>query len=126
MFTRLLLGSVLGTMLVAFSSTASVNAEEMNRGQGGYGGLGFERGQGGYGQGGYGQGGYSQGGYGQGGYGGSILGFDLRLLGFLESDLLTVEESHGPKYLVKLLEQDIRIDERLIACGLGHCNVSPF
>ncbi len=82
MFTRLLLGSVLGTMLVAFSSTASVNAEEMNRGQGGYGGLGFERGQGGYGQGGYGQGGYSQGGYGQGGYGGSILGFDLRLLGF--------------------------------------------
>jgi hypothetical protein len=63
---------------------------------------------------------------GQGGYGGSILGFDLRLLGFLESDLLTVEESHGPKYLVKLLEQDIRIDERLIACGLGHCNVSPF
>jgi len=88
-----------------------VNAEEMNRGQGGYGGLGFERGQGGYGQ---------------GGYGGSILGFDLRLLGFLESDLLTVEESHGPKYLVKLLEQDIRIDERLIACGLGHCNGSPF
>ncbi len=121
MFTRLLLGSVLGTMLVAFSSTASVIAEELNRGQGGYGqggygGLGFERGQGGYGQ----------GGYGQGGYGGSILGFDLRLLGFLESDLLTVEESHGPKYLVKLLEQDIRIDERLIACGLGHCNVSPF
>jgi len=74
-------------------------------GQGGHSGLGFERGQ--------------------GGYGGSALGFDLRLLGFLESDLLSVEESHGPRYLVRLLEQDILIGER-IACSLGHCNVSPF
>src|SRR5208283_5573394 len=88
MFTRLLLGSVLGTMLVAFSSTASVNAQEANFGN---------------------------------------LFFDLQLMGFLESELLIAEVSHAPKFVVTFLEQDIRIDERLITCAsLGHCNVSPF
>jgi hypothetical protein len=89
MFTRLLLGSVLGMTLVAFSPTTSVNAQ---------------------------------------GFSGTTNGlyFDLQLLGFLESELLIVEEFRLPQVFVSLLQQDIRKDERLIACSLGHCNVSPF